>query len=349
MSEGVILLLAILGVVVIVGVVYAISFFIGGGKKRMLVNKEMMAIEDLLNKENENIDEILMHLDNVLEIDPRNIDALNGKAKFCYLKYSQNGNKELYRQSLSYYERSLVLSPDNPYTLVSQALVMTNPEDIDKALDCYDRATELYPDFFEAWHSKAKTLAVLGPDYFERAKECYTHILNNFGLTSGKEVILYEKIKSELENLSYTGQGLNDTIKDIDELREIINGDGEIFFLKGLAYYYSGEQYFAQAMDFYNRAIEEEPDVDMAYINKGVLLMDMNRYDEALTCLDKAIELDSENALSWYNAGVIYKELGDEAKSVACYDRASELDPEFDKSDKEIQVAGKIWEDDPYK
>ncbi len=71
------------------------------------------------------------------------------------------------------------------------------------------------------------------------------------------------------------------------------------------------------------------------WYNKGIALVESNRYEEAIECYDKAIEINAEDADVWYNKGValdgLYRD--EEARecydnAIECYDKLIEIDPE---------------------
>jgi tetratricopeptide (TPR) repeat protein len=60
---------------------------------------------------------------------------------------------------------------------------------------------------------------------------------------------------------------------------------------------------------------------------KGVALLNLGNYEEAIKCYDKAIEIEPNNAEAWNNKGIVLGRLSNYEEAIACYDKAIELNP----------------------
>jgi tetratricopeptide (TPR) repeat protein len=69
----------------------------------------------------------------------------------------------------------------------------------------------------------------------------------------------------------------------------------------------------------------------LAWSNKGVALIKLGRYEEALQAADKAIKLDPNLALAWSIKGIALIDLGRYEEAVQAVDKAYELNPAFKK------------------
>ena len=113
----------------------------------------------------------------------------------------------------------------------------------------------------------------------------------------------------------------------------------------GIAYWLVGK-YFSDkdtiipdnsdsAVHFYSLAINHMENTDInkpiAYISRGEIKVDYEKYKEAIADCDSAIELRKDYALAYYNRGVAKwksKEYSTE-EAIADYDRAIKLKPDF--------------------
>jgi len=59
-----------------------------------------------------------------------------------------------------------------------------------------------------------------------------------------------------------------------------------------------------------------------AWHNKGVVLINLARYEEAIACFERAIELKPDYADAWHNKGVALDALGRQKEARAAYKRA---------------------------
>jgi len=62
---------------------------------------------------------------------------------------------------------------------------------------------------------------------------------------------------------------------------------------KGVDYF--GRKNYSEALKWYNKAIELNPNCSDAYYNKGSALFELAKYAEAYVCFSKTIELDQNN------------------------------------------------------
>jgi tetratricopeptide (TPR) repeat protein len=62
---------------------------------------------------------------------------------------------------------------------------------------------------------------------------------------------------------------------------------------------------------------------------KGVALLNLGNYEEAIKCYDKAIEIEPNNAEAWNNKGIVLGRLSKYEEAIACYDKAIEIEPDY--------------------
>lgn len=347
-------LLAIILIVALVAVGAAVVLFNKSKKENKeevpAIEKEKQKLQSLIRNE-AGIDEIIGQLDKILEIEPENTDMINNKARCLYLKSKEDNDKDMFDKALLCYDKSLSLNPDNAQTLFAKAQVLTSSEHhIVQSIEYYDKAIERSPDFMDAWRIKAQTLGILGPEYFDEARECYDHIMNLFSFKGGVEILLHEKIELMLKNLSQTGKYLDETIEDLDRLDKMMPNNPEVSFNKALAYHYAGEEHLASAMQFYDKAIGIDPDQESAWTNKGALHLQMKQLDEALACFDNAMQLNEESPMIWNNTALVYDKMGNVEKASACFEKVLSIDPDwkYPATNKKI-VLETAWVNDPFK
>jgi tetratricopeptide (TPR) repeat protein len=82
-----------------------------------------------------------------------------------------------------------------------------------------------------------------------------------------------------------------------------------------------------EAIPYYRRALELDPQHAMAWSNLGNALRATGSLEEALECQSRAVDLDPEFALGWANKAVTLASLDRREDALPCYGRALELDP----------------------
>ncbi len=66
--------------------------------------------------------------------------------------------------------------------------------------------------------------------------------------------------------------------------------------------------------------------ISQVWVEKGITLCRLGRYDEALAAFEKSLAVSSRNARAWYNKGLTLASLGRLAEAVSAYDVALNLD-----------------------
>lgn len=77
-----------------------------------------------------------------------------------------------------------------------------------------------------------------------------------------------------------------------------------------------------------DRAIEIKSDFHDAWFSKGIILVNLGRYEEGIASYTKAIEIEPNNYLYWYDRGFATYKLRRFVETIASYDRAIELNPD---------------------
>ena len=83
------------------------------------------------------------------------------------------------------------------------------------------------------------------------------------------------------------------------------------------------------AAEIYNLIIAKVPDRVEAYNNRGVILYEMKRYDDALANFEKAIALKPDYAEAYLNRGAAQRDLQQFQAAVHSYDKAIALKPDY--------------------
>ncbi len=84
---------------------------------------------------------------------------------------------------------------------------------------------------------------------------------------------------------------------------------------------------FEVACKFFRKALEQNPDYEMAHANLGIALHESDSLDEAIKCYRKVITLNPNYVNAYINLGNAFKQQGKLEKAVICYKKAIELNP----------------------
>ena len=90
---------------------------------------------------------------------------------------------------------------------------------------------------------------------------------------------------------------------------------------------YDAIKAFETALSAYGKALEFNPNDPKVWHEKGVILRQLDRKNDALKAFDKSIELNPKKTDSWYEKGLTLKELGRDEESINCFKKVLELEP----------------------
>lgn len=88
------------------------------------------------------------------------------------------------------------------------------------------------------------------------------------------------------------------------------------------------QEKYKQAIGYYTKALEEDPNSTNAYYNRGYVYIELKKYKWAVLDLDKAIELDPEYASAYHLRGVAYFLKKKYLLAIKDYKKAIDLEPE---------------------
>ncbi len=100
-------------------------------------------------------EEALISYEKVLKIDPRSIDALNGKGMIL----NQLGK---YEEAITWFDKALEIDPNFANALDNKGITLANLGKYEEAIAWFDKALEIDPHFIDAMYNKADALGELG-------------------------------------------------------------------------------------------------------------------------------------------------------------------------------------------
>ena len=210
--------------------------------------------------------------------------------------------------------------------------------DFEGAIENFDRAIKINPDYADAYNNRANVRHELGDD--PGAIEDYTEAIllnphcadfhNNLGIISsnsddyrGARVAHTRAIQLNPRYAqAYNDRGVNNF--DIDDVEEALkdfrqaielnaddalawNNRGDVYFLK--------LGYLQEALDDYTQAARLNPKNPKTFYYLGVIHSRLGNKEKALEDFTKAIELKRDFAEAYQNRGIVHYELGDSQKA----------------------------------
>jgi tetratricopeptide (TPR) repeat protein len=93
------------------------------------------------------------------------------------------------------------------------------------------------------------------------------------------------------------------------------------------------------ALDFYNQSIAVDPKYTRAWINKGDVLVRLNRTSEAVSSYDSALGLENNLAIVWNSRGEAMMAEGDYTGAYESFNKSLQIAPEYVKAKENRNLA----------
>ena len=214
------------------------------------------------------------------------------------------------KSTVSWFERGLDAISKNQY---------------EKALNFFDEALRIEGNYASALLHKGHIYYFRGE--YKQAIKYYNKIIElNLDLATlmlelwVNKGVCHRQIGEKEQALNCYGRALEINPQDFDTIFNLGNVLSDLDRLD-------------EALESYNLAIklasEEKFEPSKMMCNKGLVLIQMKRYNEALYIIDKAIEIDPIYPLSWYAKGLTYKGLNEPKKALECFNESLRFNPEL--------------------
>ena len=182
------------------------------------------------------------------------------------------------------FERALAIKPD--YTEVNYNLGVTLKElgQLEDAVNSYEKAVALKPDYTDAHYNLGNALKELGQ--------------------LDDAVNSYKKAVALKPDHAIAHNNLGNTLSDLGQLEA--------------------------AVKYYEKAVAVKPDYPEAHNNLGVTLKNLGQHEAAVECYEKALALKPDYADAYANRGNVLLDLKRLDEALASYESAVALNPDLD-------------------
>jgi tetratricopeptide (TPR) repeat protein len=212
-------------------------------------------------------------------------------------------------EEIAYRYRAVTLNPDwatpNNQLILGNALIQCDKTI--EAIDCYQRAIQLQPDFYEAYYNLA--VAEVYRQNWQAAKTAFQRVLE---LNPHHAEALY---------------GLGKIAEQADQPKT-----AAAYYWRSIqlnpnfagAYFSLGEtllklRYWDKALSVCYRAVQLNPDLSWAYHNLGYALLKKQNWKAAFAALYRAIKLNPEFPWTYYQLGQILLHQKQWSKAVSVF------------------------------
>lgn len=203
--------------------------------------------------------------------------------------------------------------PPTAEELVRQADLWVQEERFEEALQEYQKALALQPDYYLAWFNQVQVLKSL--ERYEAALEICNHVQavypDQYELWKERGMIL-RKLHREQEAL-----------EAFDRAISLDASHPEIWYNRGNAL--EKLQEYQEACQCYQQATSLDANYHQAWHNQGVMLEKLQQDEKAIAAYDRSLAIHSDKHETWYNRGNALGKLGLYEEAIASYDRSLEL------------------------
>jgi len=223
------------------------------------------------------------------------------------LKTLPNDSFEIWREHLDFLEGEGRLSTSEKNVLRSIALAMHAVTKID-----FGTFEMFYGQIFQGDLSEF--------DYAldEVVKKFFIGIVGEFHSMHTVQAAVVEN--------KYSVEGKIERLRKVLVLLERERG---LMLLWGFADWFYKNKNYEDCLNFWNDFIEKEPNIDVAYNNRGLAYAELNQLDRAIEDYKKAIELNQKFADSYNNRGAAYCELNQHARAIEDFNKAIAMNRNF--------------------
>ncbi len=218
-----------------------------------------------------------------------------------------------YDKSALCYDAALKIDPDDTYLLNKQGDNLSRLGDFQKAIICYNKALEIEDNNEYIYNNKA--IALLNSGDVEGALNASNEALK---INSNSPVILYWRgfILEVLMKFDEALEVYNKLIKIDSENPEVWNSRGILLTDMGKP---------EEAIKSFNKAVElclDDSEIDANTLNRmGNTYVDLGNLDKALECYNAAIGIEKNNIDCLLNKGLVLMELGKFEEAVNNFDK----------------------------
>ena len=200
-----------------------------------------------------------------------------------------------------------------PFEWIKNGWAFDDKQEYDKAIECYDKAIELNPEYEYAWLSKGNVLRKL--QNYEESLACYDRAIE---LNSKNEYAWLWKgyALSELQHYE-------ESLACYDKAIELNPEYEDAWLWKGYAL--SELQHYEESLVCFDRAIELNPQNSITWNNKGYALIELQYYEKAAEALEQSLSINPSELSDKFHLLFLYRDKLDKMeRAVELFDSIDE-------------------------
>jgi tetratricopeptide (TPR) repeat protein len=226
-------------------------------------------------------------------------------------------DRQQFDAAVQSYQQALQIQPDYTEAHYNLSVAFNNLGQLDKAIVSYKKTLKIKPDYPEAHYNLGVIFNNQGK--LSAAISCYQHAI--------KFKPNYTKAHSNLGiALKDMGQ-LQASVKSYQQVLKLQPHDPEALYNLGNVLH--DLDHGAAAITHYERALKINPNYIEACNNLGIALKEAGHLNQAIKHYEDALKIKPDYAEAHYNLGVILQETGQLKEAVNHYEQAVKIKPRY--------------------
>ena len=293
-------------------------------------------IEEALNYIQNDTEIAIEIFDNILEFEPENIDALNGKGS-ALMKLNRMDEAEIY------FNHSLSIEKTSS-ALISKGIICKNKMDFENALNFYDEAIKLNPNLNNIINLlKNEILELIDNKININSIDQDANELIDKGLKYKKSNKLWDALDCYMKAIEIDNKCQDSVEALINEIIAVLQNELMIktpeftntrtnqLKIKSLRLFLIEEnpKEALSAMNFILKNDENEIDT---LNQKGCILFSCGEYQKSLECFDKCLNIDENYYYARFNKAIVLRITNRLEESLDCFDELLKIPEIYEKA-----------------
>jgi len=225
-----------------------------------------------------------------------------------------------YKDALEAYNRAVELKPEYGEALQGKGNALLELKQYEDALEAYDKAIQIRPNYLEAWVGRGKALERL-----QRYEEAINAL--DFALKIQPK---YLEAWNARANVQMKLQHFAEAIASFDMVVKLQPDYWSAWDQRGVALH--NLRRYQEAVESYDQAVQSKPDSAVVWYHRGNALINLQKYQEAVASYEKAVQFQPNFYQAWYSQGNALSNLRKFKEAVAAFDQAVKFNPDADEA-----------------
>ncbi len=304
------------------------------------INTKINEAYDFMQNDTEKALEIF---DEILEIEPESIDALNGKGSSLMKMNKLDEAEEYFNQSLSICE--------NSSALLNKGNICKHQKNFNNALSYYDQALKINPNLENIINILKSEITDANETNFNETDE-----LIQKGIELKNKNRMWDSLDIFMKVIESDPNSIDQAIEHINEIKsvlkkEFIYEDSEFDInnkidrlkmqaMKALI----KEDNPQKALTLMNLVLEEDKNDINTLNRKGGVLFICSEYQKAIDCFDKCLRINKDYTCALFNKAIVLRVMNKLPEALQCFDELLKIPQNYDKvKPYQLEILDKLY------